>query len=149
MSYCSVDDISSDFKDIVISTTSSVTIEEVEKFIDEETAFIDSMICSRYQVPVVELDSPNAFLVLKRICIFLVSDRVRHVLYVKTGRDASDQDTKGLRSLSRQPRRDLEAIRDNKSKLGDAIALEECIGFDVGTDQTCSDMRFNPNKQQW
>ena len=149
MSYWSVDDIRSDFKDIVFNATSSVTEAEVEKFILEESAFIDSMICSRYQVPVAEIDSPNAFLVLKRICIFLASDRVRHVLYVKTGRDNSEQDTKGLKSLSRQPRRDLEAIRDNKSKLGDAIALEECIGFDVGTDSTCSDMLFNPRKQQW
>ena len=46
MSYCSVDDIRADFKDIVFNTTSSVTELEVEKFIEEETAFIDSMICS-------------------------------------------------------------------------------------------------------
>lgn len=149
MSYCSVDDIRSDFKDIVFNATSSVTEDEVQKFIDEETAFIDSMICARYIVPIVELDSPNSFLVLKRIAIFLVSDRVRHVLYVKTGRDASDQNTKGLKSLSRQPRRDLEMIRDGKQKLADAETVKECIGFDVGTDSTCSDMRFDPSKQQW
>lgn len=149
MSYCSVDDIRSDFKDIVFSATSSVTIIEVDKFILEEAAFIESMICARYNVPIIENDSPNAFLVLKRICIFLVSDRVRHVLYVKTGRDASDQDTKGLRSLSRQPRADLNSIRDGKSKLSDATSVEDCIGFDVGTDRTCEDMVFDPTKQQW
>lgn len=149
MSYSTVDDIRSDFKDIVFNANSSVTETEVEKFIDEETAFINSMICARYKTPVIELDSPEAFLVLKRICIFLVSDRVRHVLYVKTGRDASDQDTKGLRSLSRQPRRDLEAIRDGKSKLSDAVKVDECIGFDTGSDSTCSDMTFDPSKQQW
>ena len=149
MAYSTVDDIRSDFKDIVFNANSSVTEAEVSKFIDEETAFINSMICSRYQTPVVENDSPTAFLVLKRICIFLVSDRVRHVLYTKTGRDASDQDTKGLRSLSRQPRRDLEAIRDGKSKLADAVKVADCIGFDTGTDRTCEDMTFDTTKQQW
>lgn len=149
MTYCQVSDIQSDFKDIVFNTTSSVTDTEVEKFIQEEGAFINSMICSRYVVPVIENDSPNAFLVLKRIAIFLVADRVRHVLYVKTGRDASDQDTKGLRSLSRNPRKDLEAIRDGKSKLSDAVKVQECIGFDVGTDQTCSENLFDTTKQQW
>ena len=149
MSYCSVDDVRADFKDIVFNATSSVTQAEVEKFIAEESAFIDSMICARYIAPVIEADSPNAFLVLKRICIFLVSDRVRHVLYVKTGRDASDQDTKGLRSLSRQPRKDLEAIRDGKSKLVDAETVKECIGFDVGIERTCDDSTFDTTKQQW
>ena len=149
MSYCAVDDIRSDFKDIVISETSSVTETEVQAFIDEECAFINSMICARYETPVDELVSPNSFLVLKRINIFLASDRVRHVLYVKTGRDASDQDTKGLKSLSRNPRKDLEMIRDGKIKLGDAVAAQECIGFDVGTTKTCDDMCFDPNKEQW
>lgn len=147
--YCVVDDIRADFKDIVFNANSSVTESEVEKFIQEESAFIDSMICARYETPVVETSSPTAFLVLKRIAIFLVSDRVRHVLYVKTGRDASDQDTKGLRSLSRQPRKDLESIRDGKSKLADAQTVQDCIGFDVGTDSSCSDMTFDTKKQQW
>lgn len=149
MSYCSVDDIRSDFKDIVFSATSSVTETEVSTIIQEESAFINSMISARYETPVSQVDSPNSFLVLKRICIFLVADRVRHILYVKTGRDASDQDTKGLRSLSRQPRKDLESIRDGKSKLTDATAVQTNIGFDVGTDQTCSDMIFDTTKQQW
>lgn len=147
--YCLVDDIRSDFKDIVFSATSSVTEDEVTKFIAEETAFIDSIICARYVVPIIEGTSPNSFLVLKRICIFLVSDRVRHVLYVKTGNDSKDSDSKGLRSLSRQPRADLNSIRDGKSKLSDATTQQECIGFDVGIDSSCEDMRFNPSKDQW
>lgn len=149
MSYANVTDIASDFKDIVFNATSSVTESEVEKFIGEESAFIDSMISARYQTPIIEGDSPVSFLILKRICIFLVADRVRHVLYVKTGRDQSDQDTKGLRSLSRQPRKDLEMIRDGKMKLSDAVTNQLDIGFDVGTDKRCDDMRFDTSKQQW
>lgn len=149
MGYCTVDEVASDFKDIEFSNDSSVTTAEVESFIDQEAAFINSMINDRYITPIIEGDSPNSFLTLKRINVFLAADRVRHVLAVKTGRDASDQDTKGLRSISRQPRADLKNIRDGKSDLIDAIEKSSNIGFDVGSDKSCDDMIFNPKKQQW
>lgn len=148
--YCSVDEVASDFKDITFSANSSVTISEVEAIISQESAFIDSMICSRYSVPVIEGNSPGAFLVLKKIAIQLSADRVRHILYVKTGSDNKDQDTKGLRSLSRHPRTDLQRIQDGTMKLCDAVALEECVGFDVGSDVPgCDSRMFDVSKQQW
>lgn len=150
MSYCTVEDVKSDFKNIKFSATSSVTIDEVQNIIDQECAYINGRICSLYKVPVVKTDSPMSFEVLRRINIFLAADRVRHILYVKTGRDDSEQDTKGLHSLSRNPRQDLNEILNGKLKLGDAESLEECIGFDISTKALdCCENTFDVNKQQW
>jgi len=150
MSYCTVEDVKSDFKNLQITSTSSVTIDEVQKFIDQECAYINSRICSLYKVPVDEIVSPMSFEVLKRINIFLAADRVRHVLYVKTGIDNKDQDTKGLHSLSRNPRKDLDEILNGKVKLGDAIKVDECIGFDTSDEPNdCCSQTFDVNKQQW
>lgn len=150
MSYCTVDDIASDFKNITFSANSSVTDAEVQKFINEECAYIDGRICHLYETPIVEANSPVSFLILKRINIFLAADRVRHVLYVKTGMDNKDQDTKGLKSLSRNPQKDLDDILKGKLKLGDAIAKDDCIGFDTSDEPNdCCSNTFDVNKQQW
>jgi len=149
--YCTVEDVKSDFKNIEIEATdSSVTIPEVEEIIKQECAYINSRICSLYTVPVIQADSPISFEVLKRINIFLAADRVRHILYVKTGHNNSEQDTKGLKSLSRNPRKDLDEILNGKIKLGDAKAIEECIGFDTSQEPNdCCTNTFDVNKQQW
>lgn len=148
--YCTVDDIASDFKNIVFSTTSSVKISEVEEIIKQEAAYIDGRICSIYKTPVVQVDSPISFEILRRINIFLASDRVRHVLFVKTGNDNKDQDTKGLHSLSRNPRKDLDEILNGKLNLCDAEKLNSNIGFDVSSaaPDCCSNV-FDTRKQQW
>lgn len=150
MSYCTVEEVKSDFKNLEITATSSITIDEVQAIINQECAYINSRICALYKVPINDTDSPNSFLVLKRINIFLAADRVRHILYVKTGRDDSEQDTKGLHSLSRNPRSDLNAICSGKIKLGDAESVEECIGFDTADEANdCCANTFDVNKQQW
>jgi len=144
--YCTVEEVGSDFKNITFSATSTVTDAEVQSFIDQESAFIDSMICSAYVVPIT---GAMSLLILKRIAIFLSADRVRHVLYTKTGKDDKDQDTKGLKSLSRDPRGDLKKIQDGTLKLGDAIALTDNIGFDTGDVPGCSENFFDVRRQQW
>jgi hypothetical protein len=149
MGYCTVDEVAQDFKNITISSTSSVSTTDIEKMVEQESNFIDSKICSLYKIPVVEGTSPKAFSVLKRIAIFLVSDRVRHILHTKTGQDNKDQDTKGLRSLSRTPRKDLEEIQKGTLKLIDAEALNSLIGFDVGDVPDCDSRVFDVTKQQW
>lgn len=144
--YCTNTEVASDFKNITFSATSTVTDTEVDEFIAQESAFIDSMICSVYQVPVT---GTNALLLLKKICLHLVADRVRHVLYTKTGQDNKDQDTKGLKSLSRDPRGDLKKIQEGTLKLGDAVALTTNIGFDTGDVPGCDEMTFDVRRQQW
>lgn len=147
MPYCLFTDIQSDFKNIVFTATSSVTEAEVVEAIRQESEFIDGMICSVYQTPVLPGPSPKATLILKRIAIFLTSDRVRHILYTKTGTDSKDQDTKGLHSFSRNPNKSLLQIQEGTLKLIDAVELSSNIGFDTG--EKCCDPLFDPCKDQW
>lgn len=150
MSYCTVEDVKSDFKNLQITDNSSVTISEVQNIIDQECAYINGRICHLYKAPVVQADSPFSFQILKRINIFLAADRVRHILHVKTGINEKDQDTKGIKSLSRNPRTDLNEIFNGKLKLGDAESVVDCIGFEVSSDvNDCCEQTFDVNKQQW
>lgn len=147
MAYCLFTDIQSDFKNIVFTPTSSVTQAEVTEMIEQESQHIDAMICSVYSTPVDPNVSPKSALILKRIAIFLTSDRVRHILYTKTGTDSKDQDTKGLHSFSRNPNKALLQIQEGTLKLLDAVALSSNIGFDTG--EKCCDPVFDPCKEQW
>lgn len=148
--YCTVEDVKSDFKNISFTATSSVTIEEVEKIIAQESAYINGRICKLYVTPVNENLAPVSFSILKRINIFLAADRVRHILYTKTGMEDKDQDTKGTRSISRNPRKDLDEILNGKLDLCDAERVGSDIGFDTSDDvRDCCSQQFDVNKQQW
>lgn len=150
--YCTVEDVVSDFKNLkVLATGSAVTIDELTEIIDQECAYIHSRICALYEVPVIQANSPTSFAVLKRINIFLASDRVRHILQVKTAVPEKNQETKGSReTMSRDPQRDLKDILKGIVKLGDAVSVNECIGFDVSEEVgDCCTNVFDVNKQQW
>ena len=150
MSYCTIAEVAADFKNIEFTANSSVTDSEVQAIIDQESAYIDGRICHLYKTSVDELFSPISFKILKRICIFLASDRVRHILYTKTGMEEKDQYTKGYKSLSRDPRSDLDEIHSGKLKLCDAEKIEESIGFDTASEPNdCCSNTFDVNKQQW
>lgn len=150
MSYCTVEEVGSDFKNLKITTTSSVTIDEVQSIIDQECGYINGRICKLYKLPITVIANPISFFILKRINIFLAADRVRHILYVKTGMDDKNQDTKGIHSISRNPRKDLDEILNGKLDLCDAERIDTCIGFDTSDDPNdCCDNTFDVNKQQW
>lgn len=149
MKYCTAIDVQSDFKNIEFSETSSLKLSEVEEIIEQESAFINGRISHVYKVPVIVANSPISFSILKRICVFLASDRVRHVLEVKTGHKATEQETKGERSLSRNPRKDLDDILTGKLKLADAESISGSVGFDTSDLVDCSTKVFDTNKQQW
>lgn len=143
MGYCLKEDVAADFKDITFDTNSSVKDSEVDSWIDEASAYMDTFLSSRYIVPVTGTQS---LLVLKSICIYIVSDRVRNVLYTKTGVAEKNQDTKATFSYSRNPRKDLTMIQDGEIKLIDAQVLSVNIGFDTG----CKDEPvFNTSKDMW
>lgn len=149
MGYCTASEVASDFKNINFNASSSVTQSEVEAFIDQESAFVNDMISNKYKTPVGSSESPNSYLTLKRITIALVADRVRHVIEVKTGRELNDQETKGHISMSRDPQKDLRAIRDGKMRLLDAVPIDN-VGFDSGliSEDDC-DTTFKVDGEQW
>jgi len=146
MAYCTVDDIKADFRNIVFSATSALTITEVEALIDEESAYIDARISGRFITPVVGTAS---LLVLKKICIFLVSCRVRSVLEIKTNITNKNQSRESNCTEKRNPEKMLNDIAKGNLILPDAelISSEDGIcSFNV--DNNVQPF-FNTQKQQW
>lgn len=145
MPYCTLEDIQSDFAEIIFDADSKVTDAKVDDYIASESNYIDSYISSKYAVPVVEANSPMAFDLLKRICIFRVSDRIRNILEIKTGDDKINQDVKGQ---SRTPSDDLKKIIDGKLRLIDAPLATTDDGLSYGVTDA-SYKPFSLNQQQW
>lgn len=93
MVYCEVEDIQNEFKSIAFDEDdSAVETETVEGFIDQASALMDGIISGRYAVPIVA--GPSALLLLKQICTWLVSQRVKDIVEVKQVRPETDQDVK-------------------------------------------------------
>lgn len=92
MSYCVADDVQKEFAGVDFSATGAkVTTDDVNGWIEESDAYIDSKISTIYRVPV--SGAPKSLLVLKTISILIVSDRVERKLGVKSS--AQEVDTKG------------------------------------------------------
>jgi len=81
MAYVVVSDIQSEFKNIVFTSTTSVTDTEVLEFIAQEEALINTMIANRYETPVPV--STVAEHILKQISIAFVSYRVAKIINLK------------------------------------------------------------------
>lgn len=145
MSYCQTSDIKADFGEIEFSSTSKVTSDKVVELIASESNYIDSYLYSKYIVPIIEANSPLAFSLLKRICVFRVSDRIRDILEIKTGNSKNDQDVKGT---SRTPDEDLKKIIDGKLNLIDAQFRTTDDGLSFGVPDAIP-FPFDLQKQQW
>lgn len=144
--YCLLSDIQADFANsVTFDAVSKVTLNDVNAYIASESNYIDSAIASKYQTPVLVGTSPKAFDLLKRICIFRVSDRIRNILEIKTGNDDVNQDVKGQ---SRNPNADLKLIIDGKLKLIDALIATPDDGVSFGVrDEAYAP--FKLNEDQW
>lgn len=144
MAYCTDDEVSSEFKDIVFSATSPVTDTEVTEFVSQASAEIDSIISNRYTTPVTGTESLK---VLKQICIWLVKARIVGVLRIKNVSDKSDQDVGSL-NYRKEALDRLKNIAIGKEILTDAPRsnttggltsylkdLDVTYDFQVGVDQ--------------
>lgn len=117
MAYSVLTDIESEFKDVTFSSTTAVTDDDIDGFIDQADAFIDSSISSRYEVPVT---GSSSLLVLQTISILLVKARVLSILSVKTPQDKTKQDPDGP-TLRQQALDMLKAIKNGSLLLTDAV----------------------------
>lgn len=107
MAYCSTAEITSEFKDIEFTATTTVTDTDVDSFIDQASAAIDSNIYNRYIVPVTV--GAGALLLLKMVCIMMVKARILSILSVKTPQDKTKQDPDGPTLLT-QAQKMLDSI---------------------------------------
>ena len=108
--YCSVQEIRDEFAGLTISSAGTkVTETQVEAWINQESAQINAVISNRYQIPIVEGNSPISFLVLKRIALFRVSERVKNKIEIKTSVEQTSSEEKAF-VQTRTPNSDLKDI---------------------------------------
>lgn len=81
-----------------ISTTDKgITISDVQSYIDQESATIDGQIANCYVLPLDIVDPLNVglFNALKKVCIFLVAERLEPILQVKSKNSDLNQNGDG------------------------------------------------------
>jgi|GEM_PF-5295844 len=123
MSYATVNDIESEFKNITFgSTPNTLTSDEVTEFISQEEAIIDAAISNRYTVP---LTGTEALKIAKSISIAFVAYRVAKVLNLKKDvripENFTPQTLNSGTSLKRAKTL-LSDIQSGKVVLNDAVA---------------------------
>ena len=144
MAYATASDISSEFKNITFSSTTAVTDTEVTEFIDQESAYINSVIAGRYVVPVTGTESLKT---LKVICIELVAMRVKRIMAVKTGNVDTSQES--LSNPSKSPHTKLNEIREGITLLTDATLKNSNGGVSSYTVTNNIENTFKRNTDQW
>lgn len=151
MAYCEIKDITNDFKSLLVAKTGTViTSDYLDQVIEEESDFIDGYVGQRYVVPVVEADSKKGFNLLKRICVFRVSERVRNKLEVKFNATQAQSDEKFKDNKVRTPNDDLmEIVKGNLLLIDVPLKSNErgIKSFTSSSNGTCA--KFDVNKQQW
>lgn len=158
MGYCTADDIRADFKGVKFlpydstpgAQNTATTEEQLEEWIEQESALMDGYIGKIYILPITLASYPSAALVLKRICIFRVSARVKNKNEVKAESNQLNSDEKFLDNRIRTPNNDLMAIGKKELLLLDVPLIDSAGGFESFTSSSDSHGRkFNTNKQQW
>lgn len=138
MAYASHSDIESEFKELTLSSTTTVKDSEVDAFCDQASATIDGIIQNRYEVPVT---GPFSLLILKYITILLVKARVLSILSVKSPQDKTKQDPDGP-TLLKQAMDLLTQIKKGQLVLTDAPAA---AGFTGGMTSYLIDQDVTPD----
>jgi hypothetical protein len=149
--YCVKQDIIDDFKSLAIQSSGTlVTDAKINAWIAQEADFINGYISQRYILPITEALYPSAFNVLKRICIFRVSQRVRNVVEVRTDATQVNSQEKFLDNRVRTPNDDLMEITKGKLVLIDVPTRTSGLGVTSFTSRNKGNCaKFDVNKQQW
>lgn len=145
MAYTTSDDIVAEFKDIVFSSATSVTLTNISEFIVQEEAYLDAELATIYVVPIT--DTP-ATTVMKMLSTFLVKARVLDILQVKTSVAKVDQ---GYSSKFYRDRVDsiLEKIKKKKMILEGATLLESSGGVKSYAVENDLCHVFKKETEQW
>jgi len=148
MAYATSAHISSEFKDITFSASTKVTDTEVDRFIEEADAEIDSVLSKRYVTPIT---GSVSLILIRQISIWLVAQRVKDILVVKTGVKGSDQGN--LRNddirLDRKAKNMLQDIVNEKLDLVDATFLDSSGGVSSYNVDNNIGHVFDRESNQW
>jgi len=143
MAYCTNSDVQAEFKKLNFDS-SGITSAEVDEFINQEDAYIDGVISQKYDVPVTASESLK---ILKTISIHLVAYRVKAILAVKTGIEATDQG--GENSLKAMADQKLTQIVEGKLRLRDADLANSYDGVKSFAVSDDIDHIFDRGVDQW
>lgn len=155
MSYATKEDIASEFKRLSFTGIDPVITEtEVDEFIIQSCAMIDSMLCSRYTTPVT---ATTALIVLKKITIDFVSFRIEKILKIKNVKQSSSKnfEQSSPRYICyKESMKLLEMFSTGKAKLADAeLDLGDNSQISAGAITTVNGVPREPifqrYKDQW
>lgn len=91
MAYAVYTDVQSEFKKLTFDADSVISSSEVTEWITQSENYINAKIGLKYSVPVSATDSPQSVSILKMVSIWLVADRIKEILTVRTGNSATEQ----------------------------------------------------------
>jgi hypothetical protein len=148
--YCTKADILADFKALKVEDSgTAVTTSSLEEIIEQESNYIDARIGLRYQNPVDENDYPEAFSILKRICIFRVSERVKSITEIKGPSTQQTSDEKADVNKVRRVKTDLDLIVEGSLLLKDVPLLNQNGSVSSWAIDNCGSNVFDMNKDNW
>ena len=145
MAYSTPTQVVEEFKDLQVALASSViTTAKLTRFIEEADAEIDSILSTKYAVPIV---GASALIQVRTISIWLVADRVKEILKVKNAATEVSQDVRG--SLREQALKRLQDIVKGVLPLLDqdlASTSDGISSFNVSSGQ---EHQFRKGENQW
>lgn len=148
MSYCAVADVQNDFKAVVFTTTSFVTIAAVTQFIVEADALINSYVAQRWVTPITA--DATSLALMSLFSRTLVADRVRGILANKqqTNTDANQQ-VKSDGFSAKNVMDALNKIKNGEMQLtGATLALQGGGFFSNNYDQSIQPV-LQKDVRQW
>ena len=143
MAYSTNADVQSEFKNLTY-TSNGITSAEVDEFISQEDAYIDGMVGGKYATPITGSESLK---IIKTISIYLVANRVKTILAVKTGISKTEQDS--VSSLASIAKEKLKMIREGTLILSDATLARASDGVDSFAVSDDIKHVFDRDKDQW
>lgn len=80
MSYATIDNVKSLFRDFADNPDAAVTDDELQEFLDDANAIVNAKIGTLYAMPITEIDNPESFKILRRLETFKVACVVDDIL---------------------------------------------------------------------
>lgn len=148
MAYCTSDEVAKDFPATNFEATGAkVTTDDIDEFIQDADALIDSYISSRYVVPVTA--DTTALRTLRLFSRSLVADKVKGILEIKQPiNTAANQNVRsGLNT--KDVLKLLEQIRDGQSQLTGATMISAGGGINSFNVREGKTARFKKDEDQW
>jgi phage gp36-like protein len=147
MAYALVTDIEGEFKNIDFDTNTLVSTADVDRFIAQADALINSYVGMRYSVPITA--GTDAVSLMQMYCTVLVADRIKKILEVKqTTNSAANQETRGAFG-TREVLAGLLAIKNGDMKLDGATLLTSPGGFSSYNVANSIEPQFEKDTEQW